>query len=282
MPAEQLLKEGRLDDALAELQEQVRREPANAKHRLFLFQLLAVIGRWDRALTQLQVVSEMEPSGLVLNAMYGPALQAEALRAEIFAGERSPVVFGEPEEWIGWMVQACILEGKGQVKEAGALREKAFEAAPTSSGKLNGQPFEWIADADARLGPMFEAVINGALYWVPFMRVHKMHVEEPTDLRDMVWIPAIVTWTNGGEAPALLPVRYPGSETSDDGLVRLSRKTEWVGDGQGPERGIGQRLLATDDEEYPLLEVRDIEMDNEIDGTGDASGPSLSVGLTSG
>ena len=282
MPAEQLLKEGRLDETLAELQEQVRREPANAKHRLFLFQLLAVLGQWDRALTQLQVVSEMEPSGLLLNAMYGPALQSEALRAEIFAGNRSPVVFGEPEEWMGWMVQACRIEGQGQAKEAGALREKAFEAAPTSSGKLNGQPFEWIADADARLGPMFEAVINGALYWVPFMRVHKMHVEEPADLRDMVWIPAIVTWTNGGEAPALLPVRYPGSEASEDGLIRSSRKTAWVGDGPGPERGLGQRLLATDADEYPLLEVRDIEMDNEIDGAEGSSGPSLSVGLTSG
>ncbi len=282
MPAEQLLKEGRLDEALAELQEQVRREPANAKHRLFLFQLLAVLGQWDRALTQLQVVSEMEPSGLLLNAMYGPALQSEALRAEIFAGNRSPVVFGEPEEWMGWMVQACRIEGQGQAKEAGALREKAFEAAPTSSGKLNGQPFEWIADADARLGPMFEAVINGALYWVPFTRVHKMHIEEPTDLRDMVWIPAIVTWTNGGEAPALLPVRYPGSETSEDGLVRSSRKTEWVGEGPGPEQGLGQRLLATNADEYPLLEVRDIEMDNEIDGAEGSSGPSLSVGLTSG
>jgi len=282
MSAEQLLKEGRLDDALAHLQDQVRREPANAKHRLFLFQLLAVIGQWDRALTQLQVVSEMEPSGLLLNAMYGPALQAEALRAEIFAGSRSPVVFGEPEEWMGLMVQACLIEGQGKAKEAGALREKAFEAAPTTSGRLNGKPFEWIADADARLGPMFEAVINGALYWVSFMRVHKMHIEEPTDLRDMVWIPAIVTWTNGGEAAALLPVRYPGSEASEDGLVRLSRKTEWVGDGQGPEHGIGQRLLATDVDEYPLLEVRDIEMDNEVDGAEGASGPSLSVGLTGG
>ncbi|MHC5056096.1 MAG: type VI secretion system accessory protein TagJ [Planctomycetota bacterium] len=282
MSAEQLLKEGRLDDALAHLQGQVRREPANAKHRLFLFQLLAVMGQWDRALTQLQVVSEMEPSGLLLNAMYGPALQAEALRAEVFAGSRSPVVFGEPEEWMGWMVQACLLEGQGKVSEAASLREKAFEAAPTTSGKLNGKAFEWIADADQRLGPMFEAVINGALYWVPFMRVHRMHVEEPADLRDMVWLPAIVTWTNGGEAAALLPVRYPGSEASEDGLVRLSRKTEWVGDGQGSEHGIGQRLLATDADEYPLLEVRDIEMDNEVEGAEGASGPSLSVGLTGG
>ena len=46
MQAEQSLREGRLRDALAELQAQVRKEPADAKYRIFLFQLLAVLGLW--------------------------------------------------------------------------------------------------------------------------------------------------------------------------------------------------------------------------------------------
>jgi type VI secretion system protein ImpE len=282
MSAEQLLKEGRLDEALVELQEKIRGDPADPKARVFLFQLLAILGQWDRALTQLNVVAEMDPASVLLGAMYKPALQSEALRSEIFAGRRSPIVFGEPEEWMGRIVQACQLEGQGHLDDALALREKAFEIAPASSGKVNDQPFEWIADADARLGPMFEAVINGALCWVPFMRVHQMHIEEPTDLRDMVWIPASIVWTNGGEAFGLLPVRYPGSELSEDGLVRLSRKTEWTDAGPGAQHGVGQRLLATDAGEYPLLEVRQITMDNEIEGGGESAGGSLSVGLTSG
>ncbi len=47
MQAEESLREGRLQDALAELQAQVRKEPANAKYRIFLFQLLAVLGQWN-------------------------------------------------------------------------------------------------------------------------------------------------------------------------------------------------------------------------------------------
>ncbi|MFO1349473.1 MAG: hypothetical protein U1F68_01835 [Gammaproteobacteria bacterium] len=35
------------------MQEQVRKNPANAKYRVFLFQLLAVLGQWERALNQL-------------------------------------------------------------------------------------------------------------------------------------------------------------------------------------------------------------------------------------
>jgi type VI secretion system protein ImpE len=29
----------------------MRKEPSNAKHRVFLFQLLSVMGQWGRALT---------------------------------------------------------------------------------------------------------------------------------------------------------------------------------------------------------------------------------------
>ena len=47
MQADELVKAGRLDEALAALQQQVRDRPADAKLRVFLFQLLAVMGRWE-------------------------------------------------------------------------------------------------------------------------------------------------------------------------------------------------------------------------------------------
>ncbi len=56
MTAEQLLKEGRPDEALKDLQKAVRDDPANAKPRVFLFQLLSVLGDWKRADTQLKVL----------------------------------------------------------------------------------------------------------------------------------------------------------------------------------------------------------------------------------
>ena len=282
MSAEQLLSEGRLEEALARLQDEVRADPANPKHRVFLFQLLAVLGEWERALTQLNVVSETDPSGKLMAAMYGPALQAEALRAEVFAGKRSPVLFGEPEEWMASMVQAFQLEGQGRIAEAQSLREKAFEAAPAMSGQIDGRAFKWIADADTRMGPMIEAIVNGAYYWIPFARIHQIQIEEPTDLRDAVWAPATVVWANGGEAFALIPVRYPGSEQSEDSLIRLSRKTDWEDVGNGIQRGLGQRLFATDEDDFPILSIRRVIMDNEVQKSGPAPGEPPSVELTSG
>jgi type VI secretion system protein ImpE len=285
MQAAELVREGRLEEALKELQDRVRKDPADFKLRVFLFQLLCVLGDWDRALTQLGVASEMDASSTLMVAMYRPALQCEALRAEIFAGKRSPVVFGRPEEWMGWLVQACQREAQGSVEEALELREKAFEAAPAVGGQINGREFQWIADADARLGPMIEAIINGALYWVPCARIHEMQIEEPADLRDAVWAPARMVLTNGGEVFALIPVRYPGSEKSEDGAVRLARRTDWVEAPGGAQHGLGQRMLATDAEEIPLLEVRSVKMNNEIEAGGEAgggAGPSVSLGLTGG
>ena len=77
----------------------------------------------------------------------------------------------------------------------------------------------------------------------------------------MVWMPANLMFENGGESVALLPTRYPGSEKSEDGLIVLARKTTWETMGPDAYRGAGQRILATDAGEYPLLSVREILID---------------------
>ncbi len=193
--------------------------------------------------------------------VYRQAVQCEALRAEVFAGERTPLIFGDPEQWIALLLEALKLTGKGDLAGGQALREQAFDAAPASAGRVNGAPFEWIADADPRLGPMLEGVVNGRYYWIPFHRIAEIRTEEPEDLRDLVWMPAELKWTNGGEAVALIPTRYPGSEAHPDPNIRLARRTEWQDRGDGVYFGLGQRMLATDADEYPLMEVRDVNLE---------------------
>jgi type VI secretion system protein ImpE len=258
MKAEQLLKEGRPDEALRDLQKVVRDNPANAKTRVFFFQLLSVLGDWKRADTQLQVLSEMDSDSMLLARIFEPVLRCEAFRADVFAGKRTPIIFGEPPEWIGSLVQAMEHFGKNEFKAGAELRDEAFGAAPTSAGKINGEAFEWIADADERLGPVLEVILEGRYYWIPFCRIRQIFLAPATDLRDLVWIPAQFVWENGGQASGHIPTRYPGTERSEDGPLKLARKTEWV-DRAGINVGLGQRLLATDSGEYPLLEIRKLE-----------------------
>lgn len=269
MTPEEYLRQGQLPECLAALQAQVRQHPAKAEYRTFLFQLLAVLGQWDRALTQVNVAADLDPKCLVLSQMYGPALQAEVLRAQVFAGERTPVIVGEPEPWMGLLVEANRLAGQGQYAASQDLRGQALEAAPATAGSIDGRPFEWVADADARLGPMLELVLNGRYCWAPFHRIRTLRLEAPADLRDVVWLPAQLQWGNGGEAVALVPVRYPGSESSDDAAVRLARKTDWMPKDAGLAFGLGQRMFATDQDESPLLATRVIQFGPAGDGAAD-------------
>jgi type VI secretion system protein ImpE len=258
MSIEECIKAGQLDQGLAGAQEAVRKAPAEAHARVLLFQLLSVLGEWERALTQLSVLKEMDASCMVLAEVFRPVLHCEAFREEVFAGKRSPVIFGEPLEWIGWLVQANQLLCQGQIAAASELKTRAFEAAPATPGTLDDQPFDWIADADSRLGPIVEAIIDGKYFWVPFLRVRSIRMEPPTDLRDLVWTAAQFVWANGGESPGFIPTRYPGTHKAADGALKLARRTEWVDQGAETYFGLGQRMFVTDQVEIPLTQIRKI------------------------
>jgi type VI secretion system protein ImpE len=259
--ARQALRAGELNVALAALQDQVRKDPANADLRVFLFQLLSVLGQWERAATQLEVAAQLDAKTLAMAEMYREALRCEALRAAVFAGEKSPLVFGEPEEWLALLIEALLVGATPGAVQAETLRAKALGLAPASAGSLNGEPFEWLADADQRLGPVCEAVVNGRYYWVPYHRLARVDLEPATDLRDVAWMPAHFQFTNGGEAVGVIPTRYPGSETAVDPQLCLARKTIWQEPTPCVYQGLGQRLLATNAAEYPLMEVRTILLD---------------------
>jgi len=262
--AEQHLQQGNLSDALIQLQNQIKKDPANAKLRTFLFQLLVVLGEWDRALTQLNVAGDLDAANLPMVQTYREAIACELLRKQIFQGSKTPLVFGEPKQWIALLQQALKLDVEQQHKEAQNLREQAFELAPATQGSINGETFDWIADADVRLGPVLEAIINGRYYWIPFGQIQQIQIEEPADLRDVVWMPAHFVWTNGGDAVGLIPTRYPQSETAEDALLRLARKTEWTELSDATFIGLGQRLLSTNQNEYALMDIREITF-NTVD-----------------
>ncbi len=265
MSAEDKLRVGDLEDALQELQNQVRKEPANAKHRVFLFQLLALLGQWERALNQLNVAGDLDAGNLAMVQTYREALRCEMLRAEIFSGRRSPLLFGQPEEWLALLLEAQRLVAHGSGAEAQALRERALEAAPTTPGAIDGVPFDWIMDGDSRLGPVMEAIVNGRYYWIPFQHIRSIAIEKPEDLRDLVWMPAHFTWANGGESVGLIPTRYPGSESSEDPEVRRGRRTEWLEQPGEAYIGQGQRMFVTDSGEFALMDLRAILFDSPPD-----------------
>ena len=247
-----------------ELRRMIQKQPQRADLRIFLFQIYCVQGEWMKAGTQLDVLLELDASSKPMVETYREALKCETLRRDVFDGKRSPLVLGAPQDWLAMMIEALRVDAEGRPDAAAELRARALEAAPATSGKLDDAPFAWLADADSRLGPVIEAIINGKYYWVPVSRLIRIEIEKPADLRDFVWAPATLTLENGAANVALIPTRYPGTERESDNALRLARATDWREQPGGAWHGVGQRMLTTDQAEIALLDVRVADFDTVL------------------
>lgn len=265
-----LLREGDLDGARAALVDNVRTKPGDDKARMFLFQLLCVTGEWEKARKQLQALAQVADNAQMLAATYNQAIEAELLRAEVFTGKADMPVLVGMGGWVEGVAQAISLAAKSHFAEADAVRDTAFGQAPDTPGTLEtasaaAQSFDWLADADMRFGPSFEAIVAGRYGLVPFDAVVSITSDGPQDLRDTVWYPVQLALKSGQSIAAFLPARYPGSEASGSAAIRLGRQTDWVEQGAGDatlEAGLGQRLLSlSGGGDAALLDLRKLTFD---------------------
>jgi type VI secretion system protein ImpE len=259
--ADQLLRDGDVAGARAALVDIVRSRPSDEKARMFLFQLLAVLGEWDKAKNQLGLLAQLSGEAQMLAVTYNQAIDAEKLRAEVFAGKADmPLLLGQGG-WAEGLASGVSLIARGDHDGADTAREAAFEAAPDTPGSIEGERFEWIADADARFGPAFEAIVGGKYGLIAFDQVTGITSDGPQDLRDIVWYPVQIAFRNGQSAAAFLPARYPGSELSTQVNEQLGRATGWT-DCEWGQQGSGQRLWSfSEGEDRGLLSLRELAFD---------------------
>jgi len=230
MTARELFQAGKLTEALEALSSQVRENPTDVRLRTFLFELLCFAGQFDRAEKQLDVLARESPASEAGALLYRGAIYAEKTRQEVFS--------------------------RKEFAETG-------EAKPVA-GTLNGKPFQSLSDADPRIGARLEVLAAGGYLWIPFEHLASVQVAPPRRLRDLLWLPAMVRVSSslkGRElGEVLLPVMSPLSWQHPDDQVRLGRVTVWELDDEGNEIPYGQKLLLVDGEEFPLLEVRTLEI----------------------
>jgi type VI secretion system protein ImpE len=232
LDAEALYKEGKLNEAIASLNDEVRKAPTDIQRRTFLFELLCFAGDFDRAHKQLDVLAKADPEAGPSIMSYQQLLRSEAMRAEMFAD--------------------------------GEMPDAVAQARPVK-GRLNGEPFDVLEDGDPRVGARLEVFMAGQYQWVPLEHLASVTMGAPRRVRDLLWITANVV---GGEGlggadfgEALIPALSPLSHTHDDDLVRLGRVTEWVELDDGTETPVGQRMLLVDGEDVPILEVRELQIE---------------------
>jgi type VI secretion system protein ImpE len=230
MTAKQLYQAGQLNEAVRALNAEVRDNPTDVQRRTFLFELLCFTGEYDRAEKQLNVLAESGQNAELGAVMYLSALHASRVRQNLFDKKDFPATGGEDVDY---------------------------------PGTINGQPFQWIADADPRIGARLELFAAGAYLWIGFEHIESIELEKPTRLRDLLWAPALVrtgpSFKERELGEVLIPVLYPGSSGASDDAVRLGRMTTWVEQEGGDPIPLGQKCFLIDGEEFPLLEVRKVE-----------------------
>ena len=232
MEAKRLYKEGKLGEAIASLQEELRSNPHDVPRRTFLFELLLFKGEFDRARKQLDVIETADPASYLGTAYHKQLLGAEERRQEMFK--------------------------KGTIPE----RE---EGEKSVSGTLNGEPFENLSDSDSRIGPRLEMFAGGQYVWIPLSDLSVVRISPPKLLRDLYWASAEIESRERIEDEAkevLLPAMAALSWQSNDEAVQLGRVTEWWETESGDEIPAGQKILFVDDEEIPFLEVRELIIDH--------------------
>jgi type VI secretion system protein ImpE len=234
MDAQQLFKAGKLSETISALNTHMRDNPGDQRSRTFLFELLCFNGEYDRAEKQLNILEEEGSKDSFLGTLlYKAALHAERTRDEMFEKKTYPK----------------------QVLNGGSTNV---------SGKLNGKPFQTLSDADPRIGDKLELFAGGDYLWIPLRDIAAIRLQAPQRLRDLIWAPAKLqtgpTFRSRDLGEILLPVISPLSWQHPDEEVRLGRVSEWCEDESGEVAPFGSKNLLVDGEEFPLLEVRELEI----------------------
>jgi type VI secretion system protein ImpE len=229
--ARELYQAGRLDEAVQALGSALRSDPANVRARTFLFELLCFAGEYERAAKHLDVISDSSKEANLGALLYRSALHAERTRQQMF-------------QTVGQM---------GGVSPSSNV-----------SGTLNGQAFTSIADADPRIGSRLEVFAAGQYTWIPFEHVSSVNMDEPRQLRDLLWSPARVRagpkFQDFEFGEVLIPAVAPLSWKHPDWQVRLGREIDWQTLPDGVEAPLGPKMLEVDGELIPILEVRELSI----------------------
>ena len=255
----ELLKEGNLEAALSEAKGAVRSDPGDPEARARLFQLFCLNGEWERAGAQLDALFTSSNQQAPIWKQFQILLRLEQQRIDYHEKAEAPAIVGDPEDWMAPFAKAFEMHQSGDVAGGAALRAEALESASSAGGEIGGVEFEWLMDGDGRYGPMLESFLptEGDYCWVPFTALTSLRVEKPSQVNHFVWAPAHFTWNDGRVLHGYVPTRYHGSERAGDPKLALARGTEWVDAGADVFTGVGQRVLMSADDDFPILEIRE-------------------------
>ena len=253
--AAELLREGKLTEALAAAQATVRKAPTDLNARVLLAELLVFTGNLERADVLLDAASTIDPSTAVVVAEFRQLIRADMARRQLFRDGRVPELLSDPTEVQRLQLAALVALRANDPAEAAKNAAAAEEARPRAAGFHNDIAFDDFRDADDLLAGNFEVLTTtGKYFWIPTERVISAEFHPPVRPRDLIWRRCSMSVAEGPDGDVYIPVIYAGGEPGSD-LLKLGRETDWTDPDAGPVRGVGQRVWLAGEDDVAIMDV---------------------------
>ena len=255
MDAQELYRQGKLDDAIGAMNEEVRTHPADPDRRSFLSDLLCIVGNYDRADLQLDAITKVLPGAVATVGLTRQLVRAEQWRQQCFVEGRVPEFVDKPGERLQFLLQAILQVREGSPEQAAELVGRAEELRTPLAGTSNGTAFDDFRDCDDLTASVFEVLTStGKYYWIPMEQVERIEFRPIERPRDLLWRRVGMDVRGGPDGEVYLPAIYAPAPAGDS--ARLGRSTEWSE--TEPIRGVGLRSFLVGEELATLTELTEL------------------------
>ncbi|MDE1906608.1 MAG: tetratricopeptide repeat protein [Rhodospirillales bacterium] len=257
LKAADLFRAGRLADALAAANAEVKKAPTDLGSRVLLAELLLFSGNLERADVILDAAGQLDPSAAIVVSEFRQLLRAETARRQLYRDGRVPEVLDELEPTGQASMKALVALRAGDMEEAARAASEAEELRPRVSGTAKGKPFDDFRDADDLIPGYIETLTTtGKYFWIPVSRIESMEFHPPKRPRDLAWRRCSMSVKAGPDGDVYIPVLY-FAEGEVDEAHRLGRATSWS-EGEGPVRGTGQRVFLAGEDDLSIMQLDDV------------------------
>ncbi len=261
--AKKLLESGNLKGAVEAALAFVKANPTNPSARIFLFELSAFAGDWERAKRQLDVIGHQDTTAMIGSKIYEQCIIAEGKRADFFSKGAKPEFLSTPPDYIYGILMANTRFREGKLAEAKEILDKTEAERPAFACQVNGAAAEDFRDYNDLTSLILEVIIKDSYVWVPIEQIEKITFTAPKSLRDHFWLQATLETDNGTNGDIFLPALYHDSWRSSDDAVRLGKVTDWRDAGEDIFVGEGTKLFAVGGGHKTILDFQAIEFIKE-------------------
>lgn len=264
--AGEFFRAGKLTPAIEAANAEVRRAPADLGARVLLAELLLFAGNLERADVILDAAGQLEPQAAIVVAEFRQLLRAATARRQLRRDGRVPEFLGEPTAAQTATLAALVALRAGDLADAGAKAAEAESIRPRAPGSAAGAAFDDFRDVDDLCAGFFEVLTTtGKYFWVPTERVEAVEFHPPKRPRDLFWRRASMSVRGGPDGDVYIPALYGSDDAALDDEFRLGRATDWLEDGGGPVRGVGQRVFLIGQEAMSIMDLSALDFSASAD-----------------